>query len=194
MDMQNLLDDIVGLIQPRLGEGHVADSVIPQLAAVNPDQFGISIAMRDGAVYSAGAATTPFSIQSISKVFSLVLVLAANGESIWNRVFREPSGNPYNSLVQLEREDGIPRNPFINAGALVVVDMLLSSASGTNEVLTLLQAESGRDTIRVDTNVADSEYLHSDRNLSLAHFLASYGNLRNPVEDVIKAYIYQCAI
>lgn len=194
MELQNLLDDIVGSIQPHLGEGHVADSIIPQLAALEPNHFGISVAMRDGAVYSAGDAEKPFSIQSISKVFALALVLATHGESIWNRVFREPSGNRFNSLVQLEQENGIPRNPFINAGGLVVVDMLLSSAGETNEVLNLLRSESGRASISVDASVAESEYHNSDRNFSLAHFLASFGNLKNPVEDVIKAYINQCAI
>lgn len=194
MELQKILDDIVRSIQPHLSEGHVADSIIPQLAAVEPHQFGISVAMGNGEVYSAGDAQTPFSIQSISKVFALALVLATHGESIWNRVFREPSGNAFNSLVQLEQENGIPRNPFINAGALVVVDVLLSTAGQTNEVLRFLRSESDRAAISVDASVAESEYHNSDRNRSLAHFLASYGNLKNPVEDVIRAYINQCAI
>ena len=194
MEFQNLLDDIVGSIKPRLGEGNVANS-IPELAAVEPNQFGISVATREGEVYSSGDSETPFSIQSISKVFALALVLARDGESIWNRVFREPSGNPFNSLVQLEHENGIPRNPFINAGALVVTDRLLSVSAGeANGVLGLLRDESGNAVLQVDTGVAASESRHNHRNQALAHFLASCGNLDNPVDDVLDAYINQCAV
>lgn len=194
MDIQNLLDDIVGSIKPSLGMGQVAD-YIPQLGAVDAAQFGISVATGDGEVYASGDAAVPFSIQSISKVFALALVLAGDGDSIWKRVFREPSGNPFNSLVQLEHEDGIPRNPFINAGALVVTDKLLSitgDASGT--VLDLLRQESGNSSIGVDAVVAESEARNSNRNAALAHFLASWGNLENPVQDVLDHYIRQCSL
>ncbi|MBO1269123.1 glutaminase [Arthrobacter cavernae] len=194
MDIQNLLDDIVASVQPLLGQGEVAD-YIPQLASVNAKQFGISVAMRSGEVYSSGDADVPFSIQSISKVFALALVLARDGDSIWKRVFREPSGNPFNSLVQLESEDGIPRNPFINAGALVVADRLLSvTGHPASAVRELLRQESGNPRIDADADVAASELLHSHRNTSLAHFLASYGNLENPVEEVLEAYVKQCAL
>ena len=194
MELQNLLDDIAGSVQPHLGEGRVGDSIIPQLAAIDPNQFGISVATHDGEIYSAGDAQVPFSIQSISKVFALALVLADDGDTIWKRVFREPSGNPFNSLVQLEQENGIPRNPLINAGALVVTDMLLSSSGRSNNVLGLLQRESGNAALQVDTKIAESEFRNSHRNRSLAHFLATYGNLDNAVEDVVGAYIGQCAI
>jgi glutaminase len=194
MELQNLLDDIVGSIKPHLSEGRVGGHIIPQLAVVQPDQFGISVATRDGELYSAGDALVPFSIQSISKVFALTLVLADDADSIWKRVFREPSGNPFNSLVQLEHENGIPRNPLINAGALVVADMLLSSHGRSNGVLSLLRRESGNTALRVDTKIAESESRNSHRNHSLAHFLATYGNLDNEVEEVVKAYISQCAI
>lgn len=194
MTFQNLLDDIVGEIGPHLRSGEVA-SYVPELATLDPNQFGISVATRDGALYSAGDADTPFSIQSISKVFALALVLQAEGESIWRRVFREPSGNPYNSLVQLERENGIPRNPFINAGALVVTDLLVSASNAnTHQVLRLLRTESDNASLRVDTEVALSEAAHSHRNRALAHFLASCGNLTNSVDTVLAAYITQCAI
>lgn len=194
MEIQNLLDDIVEAVQPHLGEGRVGDHIIPQLAAVEPNQFGISVATRDEEVYSAGDAHVPFSIQSISKVFALTLVLARDGNLIWKRVFREPSGNPFNSMVQLEQENGIPRNPLINAGALVVTDMLLGSAGRRDEVLDLLRRESGNANLRVDPKIAESESRNSHRNRSLAHFLAAYGNLENPVQDVVETYIEQCAI
>ncbi|XAS66877.1 glutaminase [Micrococcaceae bacterium Sec5.7] len=194
MDIQNLLDDIVGSVQPLIGQGAVAD-YIPSLGSVRRDQFGISLATGTGDVYSSGDADVPFSIQSISKVFALALVLARDGDSIWKRVFREPSGNPFNSLVQLEQEDGIPRNPFINAGAIVVTDRLLSiSANSPSAVRELLRKESGNDSIDTDAEVAISEAQHGHRNASLAHFLASYGNLENPVDSVLDAYINQCAL
>lgn len=194
MDIQNLLDDIVGTVQPLVGQGEPAD-YIPSLASVDTGRFGISVATSGGDVYSAGDANEPFSIQSISKVFALALVLAGDGDSIWKRVFREPSGNPFNSLVQLEHEEGIPRNPFINAGALVVTDRLLSvSRGGPPAVRELIRQESGNPRIDYDPVVATSEAGNSHRNQSLAHFLASYGNLENPVEEVLDAYINQCAL
>lgn len=194
MDLQNLLDDIVGTVQPLIGQGGAAD-YIPGLAAVDTRQFGISVATRNGEVCSSGDADVPFSIQSISKVFALALVLAGDGDRIWKRVFREPSGNPFNSLVQLEHEDGIPRNPFINAGALVVTDRLLSIAGDApSPVRELLRQESGNNSIDTDHEVASSEAKNSHRNTSLAHFLASYGNLENPVDSVLEAYIKQCAL
>lgn len=125
MDIQNLLDDIVGSVRPHLGQDEVA-GYLPELGAVDADHFGISVATREGEVFASGDSDLAFSIQSISKVFALALVLADDGDRIWKRVFREPSGNPFNSLIQLEHEDGIPRNPFINAGALVFTDRLLS--------------------------------------------------------------------
>jgi glutaminase len=194
MDLQNLLDDIVGTVQPLLGQGAPAD-YIPSLAAVDTKQFGISVATANGDVFSAGDADVPFSIQSISKVYALALVLAGDGDRIWKRVFREPSGNPFNSLVQLEHEDGIPRNPFINAGALVVTDRLLSIVGNSaSPVRELLRQESGNNSIDADPEVAASEAANSHRNASLAHFLASYGNLENPVDSVLEAYINQCAL
>ncbi|UYY81013.1 MULTISPECIES: glutaminase [unclassified Arthrobacter] len=194
MDLQNLLEDIVGTVQPLLGQGAPAD-YIPSLAAVDTQQFGISVATSDGDVFASGDADVPFSIQSISKVYALALVLAGDGDRIWKRVFREPSGNPFNSLVQLEHEDGIPRNPFINAGALVVTDRLLSIVgSSPSPVRELLRQESGNNSIDADPVVAASEAANSHRNASLAHFLASYGNLENPVDSVLEAYIDQCAL
>ncbi|WP_159700854.1 glutaminase [Arthrobacter sp. 18067] len=194
MDIQNLLDDIVGAVQPHVGQGNVAD-YIPQLGAVDAHQFGISVVTRDGEVFSAGDAHVEFSIQSISKVFALALVLAADGDRIWNRVFREPSGNPFNSLVQLESEDGIPRNPFINAGAIVVTDRLLSlTGNAAHAVRDLMRQETGNTSVDTDQRVASSEMGKGHRNASLAHFLASCGNLENPVDEVLDSYAKQCAL
>lgn len=194
VDIQNLLEDIVGAVQLQLGQGNVAD-YIPQLGAVDPYQFGMSLVTRDGDVYSAGDAHVEFSIQSISKVFALALVLAYDGDGIWKRVFREPSGNPFNSLVQLESEDGIPRNPFINAGAIVVTDRLLSiTGNAAHAVRDLMRQETNNANVDTDHLVASSELDNSHRNASLAHFLASCGNLENPVDDVLDSYAKQCAL
>ncbi|MET0171934.1 MAG: glutaminase, partial [Agrobacterium vaccinii] len=124
-DIQAVIDSICEKMQPRLGEGKVAD-YIPQLAKVDPKQFGIAVTTVEGETFVAGDARTPFSIQSISKVFMLTLALGKTGESVWRRVGREPSGSAFNSIVQLEREAGIPRNPFVNAGAIVITDMVLA--------------------------------------------------------------------
>ena len=125
MDYQPVLDRIHAALQPVIGQGKVA-SYIPELANVSANQFGMAVVDTAGNLYAVGDASKRFSIQSISKLFALTLAFQREGDSLWTRVGREPSGNPFNSLVQLERENGIPRNPFINAGALVITDMLVS--------------------------------------------------------------------
>lgn len=194
VDLDRLLAQITREIEPQIGSGAVAD-YIPALAQVDPAQFGIAVALRDGSVHGAGDWTKPFSLQSISKLFTLALALAENEESIWSRVGREPSGTAFNSLVQLEYENGIPRNPFINAGALVVTDHLAGVVGdAADAVLDFLRAEAANPAIDCDVEVAASEAAHADRNLALAHFLASYDNIRGDVRQVVDQYVRQCAI
>ncbi len=194
MDIQALLDDIARETAPVLGQGKVAD-YIPALASLDPRRFGLALATMDGRVYGTGDWQTPFSIQSVSKVFTLALVLAQDGEALWERVGREPSGNPFNSLVQLEYEKGLPRNPFINAGALVVTDRLITlRGDASAELLAFLRAEAGPDSARVDAAVAASEAEKGHRNAALAHFLASHNRLVNPVDTVLQTYFTQCSI
>jgi len=194
MDEQQLLNEIARDVQPLLGQGRVAN-YIPALAKVNPQQFGIALATVEGAICGAGDWQTRFSVQSVAKTFSLALALAQDGERLWQRVGREPSGNPFNSLVQLEYEQGIPRNPFINAGALVVVDRLLTlTGDSWASVRDFLRAETGNAAIDFDAEVANSEASYGHRNAALAHFMASYGNLENPVGDVLRHYFQQCAL
>ncbi|MEV0400773.1 glutaminase [Actinoallomurus sp. NPDC050550] len=194
MDYDALLHEVAAQARPLVGQGQVS-RYIPALATVQEERFGIAVADIDGAIHGVGDWETPFSIQSISKTFSLALTLARDGEHLWWRVGREPSGNPFNSLVQLENENGVPRNPFINAGALVVTDRLqtLTGDAGA-AVLEFLRAEAGNPAIAPDPDVADSEAAHGDRNAALAHFMASYGNLENPVPVVLEHYFRQCAI
>jgi glutaminase len=155
----------------------------------------MAIASCDGQVHAIGDADVPFSVQSITKVFTLALVIAAEGEDIWRRVGREPSGNPFNSFLQLDQEGGRPRNPFINAGALIVTDRLQSLTGDASSALReLVRRESGRHDVSCDPEVALSELEAGHRTLALAHLLASYDNLENPVGEVIGQYVEQCAL
>ncbi|AYG59305.1 glutaminase [Rhizobium jaguaris] len=195
-DLQAILDSIHAELLPRLGEGKVAD-YIPELAKVDPKQFGMAIATVDGNVRSVGDADIPFSIQSISKVFMLTLALGKVGEGLWKRVGREPSGTAFNSIVQLEREEGIPRNPFINAGAIAISDVVLSGHApreAIGELLRFVRYVADDESITIDDKVARSETQTGFRNIALANFMRAYGNLDHPVEHVLGVYFHQCAL
>ncbi|MET9604741.1 glutaminase [Streptomyces sp. NPDC006512] len=193
-DYAALLERVAADIASLVGSGTPAE-YIPALATVDPGSFGMALADLDGNVYGVGDWRTPFSTQSITKVFALALALAEGGDSLWERVGREPSGNPFNSLVQLEYENGIPRNPFINAGALVVTDRLQTlTGDASSELLEFLRQESGNPGIGFDAEVAASEQEHGDRNAAVAHFMASYGNIDNPVPALLDHYFWQCSI
>ena len=162
---------------------------------MDPRQFGIAVAALDGSEYRCGDAQVCFSIQSISKVFTLAMVIQRLGDDIWKSVGREPSGNPFNSLVQLEYEHGIPRNPFINAGALVVTDRLISLYSHPKDaVLEFVRGLCGNDDIYYNKEIARSERLNADRNMALAYFMKSFGNIVNDVDTLLDVYCHQCAI
>ena len=194
MDYQGVLEEIVREVRPLLAEGKVAD-YIPRLAEIPKDRFGIAVQTVDGSLFCAGDAAEPFSIQSVSKVYALTMALHAVGESLWTRVQREPSGDPFNSLVLLEHEHGIPRNPFINAGAIVVSDILLSHlGQPREELLQFVRSRSGNASIKPDAEVEASEKACGFRNAAMANFLKSYANLRNPVEAVLDFYYQQCAL
>lgn len=161
------------------------------------EPFGIAVFMRDGQMAAAGNSTVGFPVQSISKVFALEVALEAIGEKVWDRVGRDPSGDPFNSIIDLERAKGIPRNPFINAGALVVCDILvgLGGRNGPNRhVVKLVERMLDEETMVLDQNVMDSDRTGGDLNRSLMFMARHHGNLRNPVEKVMDAYIHQCAI
>lgn len=194
MNLQVLLDQIQREVAVYYGQGRVAD-YIPALAEVPPRQFGMAITTLDGQHYRCGDAAVPFSIQSISKAFMLALTLEADGDALWSHVGKEPSGNPFNSLVQLEYEDGVPRNPFINAGALVVTDRAISHFGDAHgALLARLRQESGNATLCGNARVAESERAHGHRNAALAHFMKSYDNLDNEVETVLQQYFNSCSI
>jgi glutaminase len=196
MDLQAILDDIHDSLSQRRGEGRVAD-YIPQLAHVDPKKFGMAVVTVDGAVHMAGDAQEPFSIQSISKVFTLTLALGKHGEAIWKRVGREPSGSAFNSIVQLEYEGGIPRNPFINAGAIAITDLVLAGHTpkeAIGEIVRFMRYLADEDDIIVDQDVARSEQATGFRNFALANFLRSFGKLDHAAELVLGVYFHQCAL
>lgn len=193
MDFQPVLDDIVRELQPLLGqEGRVA-SYIPALARVPAAQLGIALRTHDGLEAAAGDSEVPFSIQSISKLFSLTLAMQRHGERLWQRIGREPSGDPFNSLVQLEHEAGVPRNPFINAGAIAVADRLLDQGDAMATLQAMLSDLCG-EPVAVDEEVARSEADTGFRNVALANFMKSFGKIDHDVSAVLDLYFRQCAL
>lgn len=195
-DLQAIIEGIHAELAPRFGEGRVAD-YIPQLARVDPRQFGLAVVTLDGEVHAAGDADTAFSIQSVSKTFLLTLALGKHGESLWTHVGREPSGSAFNSIVQLELEQGKPRNPFINAGAIVVTDLVMAGHSpreAIGEMLRFLRFLADDETIGIDAEVARSETATGARNFALAEFIRSFGRLTHPVAQVLGVYFHHCAV
>lgn len=172
-------------------------SYIPELAHIDPAQFAIAVTTADGEMFTAGDADTPFSVQSITKVYTLAIALGRSGDQLWRRVGREPSGKAFNSIVQLEQENGRPRNPFINAGAIVTTDEILTGRLPREtlaEILQFIRAAASDDDIHINETVAASEKAHGHRNFALAHFLASCGNLNNAPEKTLGTYFHHCAI
>jgi glutaminase len=187
---------ITAEMAPRTDRGRVAD-YIPELAKVDPAHFGMAVVTADGRELVAGDADTGFSIQSVSKVFALVEAMASHGEAVWRRVGREPSGSAFNSIVQLEAEGGKPRNPFINAGAIAVTDLITDPddpRAGAGRILRLVRRLAGDDSISVDGAVAYSEAATGHRNAALAHYMKAFGVLTGKVEVTLNTYFHQCAI
>ncbi|MFM2130170.1 MAG: hypothetical protein RL477_1716 [Pseudomonadota bacterium] len=194
MDYQRTIDAIAREVRQQLARGRVAD-YIPALAAVPRDKFGMAVLTAGDELFVTGDARENFSIQSISKLFTLTLALRDVGEKLWKRVGREPSGSAFNSLVQLEYEKGIPRNPFINAGAHVVTDALMAIRPYAKDTLLRFVRElAENDAIQFDESVARSEAKTGFRNRALANFLKAEGNLTGEVDAVLDVYFHQCAL
>ncbi|MFZ6656207.1 glutaminase [Undibacterium sp. TJN19] len=193
-DYAAILATIFEEVQPLLSQGRVA-SYIPQLSKVRADQFGMAVYCLDGSTFSIGEGQQKFSLQSVTKLFALALAFSREGDAIWERVGREPSGNPFNSLVQLEYERGKPRNPFINAGALVMTDILSARFVESDiAVMQFARMIAGKNNIDFDMAVAQSERQTAHRNYAIAHLMKDFGNLHNPVKTVIDSYCRQCSI
>jgi glutaminase len=199
VDLDQLLADVAEAARPYAAEGEVA-TFVPSLEDVPTDSFGLVLVEMDGTEHATGEADVPFPIQSISKVFALVHAMQkadrAEGvaKELWERVNREPSGNPFNSLVQLEHEQGIPRNPMINAGALVVDDVLIDHCEDPKgETLALLEELAG-EKLEPDETVLRREGVRGHRNLAMAYLMSSFGNLNHDPHEVLDVYVHQCAV
>ncbi|MES2445281.1 MAG: glutaminase [Pseudomonadota bacterium] len=195
-DLASIVADIAAEMADAPDRGTPASYIAP-LAAVDPRRFGIAVIEADGTMHTAGDADIAFSIQSVSKVFALTLALGAVGDQLWARVGREPSGSAFNSIVQLETEHGIPRNPFINAGAIVVADLLLGRGAPREtigEIVRFVRGLAGDEDIHVDEAVARAELDTGFRNIALANYMRAFGNLRNEADRVLGVYFHQCAL
>lgn len=194
IDYQQILEGIYQDIKVYSTEGKQAD-YIPTLARVNPEQFGMCLRLTNGREFTVEDADTRFSIQSISKAFALAMAMSLKGESIWERVGKEPSGTAFNSLVQLEFEKGFPRNPFINAGAIVIADVLMSELTDAGTTfLDFVRDISGNKTITYDREVARSEREYGFLNAAIANLLKSHGRIVNDLEEVLAFYFRMCSV
>ncbi|TDT73898.1 L-glutaminase [Litoreibacter halocynthiae] len=195
-----MLEDTLARIEKDMREapdkGLVAN-YIPELAQVDPSQFAMSVCLADGQQISCGDSTTDFSLQSVSKAFTLAMALGRFGNGLWGRVGREPTSNAFNSVVDLELAGGRPPNPFVNAGAIVVTDALLAGRSPKEtlaEIVQFVKAAIGDEEIYINHDMARSENITGHRNWSLAHFLKSADNLEHECDLTLGTYFHQCAI
>jgi len=193
-NFQEVLNEITNNLDTIKDKGVVA-SYIPELAHVDKNKFGIYLLDIYQNNYSAGNSDEGFSIQSISKAFSLSQALSIVGEDIWKRVDVEPSGDPFNDLSLLEIENGIPRNPFINAGAIVISDILFTHLKNPKEdFLAYVRSVANDNSINYDEKIAVSEKKTGYRNYAAANLIKSYGNIKNDVNDVLEFYFFQCSL
>lgn len=191
---QTIFEEIFQEVKQLPKTGNVAD-YIPELGKIPEDKFGIHLAALNGENARIGDSNEKFSIQSISKVFTFAMAYRLYGGALWKRVGVEPSGDPFNSLTQLEYENGIPRNPLINAGAIVIADILISTFENPKqEFLNFIRKISNNSSIQINQQVFDSEMDFGHRNAALAYLMKSFGNINNPVEQVLDFYFFQCSI
>jgi glutaminase len=194
IDYQNIFNEIASDLMCIEDLGEVA-TYIPELANVDPTKLGIHLTTVDSDHYSYGDSNEKLSIQSIAKVLSLTLALKILGKELWHRVGVEPSGSAFNSLVQLEYEKGIPRNPFINAGAIVICDILVSHLKNPKtELLEFIRKNSGIPSIAYCSTIVESEKETGYRNYALTNFMKGFGNIYNEVDVVLDLYFHLCSI
>ncbi|WP_263081221.1 glutaminase [Endozoicomonas sp. Mp262] len=193
-NIEEILALVSGVVADVQGQGKPAD-YIPALSEVDRSKFGMAISTVDGRDFVIGDAEKRFSIQSISKVFCLSMAIHYSGEALFERVGVEPSGTPFNSLSQLDYENGLPRNPFINSGALVTSDILLEHLGSPNQdFLDFVRGLSNNIDVHYDERVYRSEFDHGNRNAALCHYLKSFGNIKNDISRILDFYFYQCSL
>ncbi|WP_456460940.1 glutaminase [Lutibacter sp.] len=194
MDYNNIFSKLYRELESIADSGKVAN-YIPELSKVDPNKFGVHLTTVDNQNFSFGDASEKFSIQSIAKVLALTLAYKLEDEKLWKRVGVEPSGTAFNSLFQLETDLGIPRNPLINAGALVVSDILISHLKNPKEeFLEFVRNISGISTINYCPRIVASEKATGYRNTALVNLMKSYGNIKNNIEEVMDFYFNLCSI
>ncbi len=193
-DYQQILEELYHVIKVKPDAGQVAP-YIPELAEIDPSKFGVHLAATSGEQSGIGDHREKFSIQSIGKVLSLTLAFQQRGEVLWDRVGVEPSGNPFNSLWQLEYEKGKPRNPLINSGAIVICDMLCTLYDDPlKELLGFVRKISGNEEISCNKQVAASEKKLGFRNAALINLMKSCHNIDNEIDKVMDLYYHMCSI
>ena len=194
MNYQEALNKVYQIIKQEPIKGEVA-TYIPELAKINPDAFADHVLPTTAEHYSLGSNTQVFSIQSIVKVLTLTMALEFEKDKLWDRVNMEPSGNPFNSVVQLEYENGIPRNPLINAGAIVVCDILLDHLENPKDnLLCFVRKLTQNNTINFNENIAKSEKATGFKNYALANFIRGYNNIRNDIDTIMDLYFTICSL
>lgn len=193
-DYQSILKDLYNVVKVMPDHGQVA-SYIPELASVDASKFGAHLVTTSDGQFGVGHHEERFSIQSIAKVISLTLAFQQKGDALWDRVGVEPSGNPFNSLWQLEYEKGKPRNPLINSGAIVICDMLCSLYDDPQHaLLAFVRKISGSEDISYNETVAASEKNLAFRNAALINLMKSCGNIENEIDKVLDLYYHMCSI
>jgi glutaminase len=194
MNYKEVIEKVFQQVNNLEGKGELA-SYIPELANVDPSNFGAHISTTSGLNFGLGNYCDKFSIQSIAKVFSLCLAYRMLGESIWNRLGIEPSGAGFNSLIQLENDHGIPRNPFINSGAIVIADIILSNFDNPKEdLLAFVRSLSKNQNINYSAKISASEKTVGYRNIALCNFIKSFGNIENEPTKVLDFYFDLCSL
>lgn len=194
MNYQKIIDDLHQQYNSENNKGKVA-SYIPELKKIDTKKFGINLFTLTNQSFGAGDYQEKFSIQSISKVFALTLTLKEVGEKIWKRIGIEPSGDPFNSLVQLEFEKGIPRNPFINSGALVICDILISKLkSPKSDFLNFVRKLANTKDIYFNEKIVASEKKHGFTNAAHVNLMKSFGNIKNEIDVVLDFYYHMCSM
>lgn len=194
MNYQKIITEIYKSVEAEKDQGQVS-TYIPELAKVDSKYFGVYLTTTNHTEFGFGSCYQKFSIQSVAKVLSLTLAYKMLGEKIWERLGVEPSGTPFNSLVQLETDKGIPRNPFINAGALVICDILISELKKPlTDFLKFVRETSDNSELNYSERIAGSERAAGFRNIALCNFIKSFGNIKNHPDEVLDLYFHLCSI
>ncbi|PAB59920.1 glutaminase A [Anaeromicrobium sediminis] len=195
--MENLLEKIVKDNRSLTKEGKVA-TYIPELANGNGSALGICVITKDKEIFQAGDFETKFTIQSISKIVSLMYAIKYTGiDTVFKKVSAEPTAYGFNSIVNLEVKNyNKPLNPMINAGAIAVASMLKGTTSNEKfeNVLNFIRQICNNNEIQLNEKVYLSEKRTGHRNRSLAHFMRSTNVIEGDVEEILDVYFKLCSI